>query len=104
MIIDWHSHHAHDYEAEAIAFFEEMAQTYGEHPNVIYEIYNEPMQISWSNTVKPYSESVIAAIRSIDPDNLIIVGSPTWSQDVDVVAQDPIEGYANFYTSIVTLR
>ena len=53
------------------------------------------MQISWSNTVKPYSESVIAAIRAIDPDNLIIVGSPTWSQDVDVVAQDPIEGYAN---------
>jgi endoglucanase len=95
VIIDWHSHHAHDYESEAIDFFEEMAQTYGEHPNIIYEIYNEPMQISWSNTVKPYSESVIAAIRAIDPDNLIIVGSPTWSQDVDVVAQDPIEGYAN---------
>ena len=95
VIIDWHSHHAHDYEDEAIDFFEEMAETYGAYPNVIYEIYNEPMQISWSNTVKPYSESVIAAIRAIDPDNLIIVGSPTWSQDVDIVAQDPIEGYDN---------
>ena len=92
VIIDWHSHHAEDYQADAIAFFEEMAQTYGNTPNVIYEIYNEPLQVSWSNTIKPYSEAVISAIRAIDPDNLIIVGSSNWSQDVDIASLDPISG------------
>ena len=45
--------------------------------------------------IKPYSEAVIAAIRDIDPDNLIIVGTPFFSQDVDVASQDPIVGFDN---------
>jgi len=96
VIIDWHSHHAEDYQNEAIAFFQEMANRYKAYDNIIYEIYNEPLNnTSWPNTIKPYSEAVIAAIRAIDPSNLIIVGSPTWSQDVDVVSFNPIEGYSN---------
>lgn len=90
VIIDFHSHHAEDKKAQAIAFFERMAQKYGAYNNVIYELYNEPLQISWSGVIKPYAEDVISAIRSIDPDNLIVVGTPTWSQDVDVASQDPI--------------
>ena len=96
VIIDWHSHHAENYQSEAISFFQQMAQTYGNTPNVIYEIYNEPLgSASWSGQVKPYAEAVIGAIRAIDPDNLIIVGTPTWSQDVDVASNDPITGYSN---------
>jgi len=95
VIIDWHSHHAEDHQAAAVSFFQEMAQLYGNNPNVIYEIYNEPLQVSWSNTIKPYAEAVIAAIRAIDPDNLIIVGTSTWSQDVDIASNDPITGYNN---------
>ncbi|MFA5240260.1 MAG: cellulase family glycosylhydrolase, partial [Phycisphaerae bacterium] len=58
--------------------------------------YNEPLNTaSWSGDVKPYAEAVISAIRAIDPDNLIIVGSPTWSQDVDVASLNPITGYSN---------
>jgi hypothetical protein len=96
VIIDWHSHEAHNYQSQAISFFQEMATTYGGYDNVIYEIYNEPLDwASWSGQVKPYSEAVIAAIRAIDPDNLIIVGSPHWSQDVHLCAADPITGYSN---------
>ncbi len=95
VIIDWHSHHAEDYKTQAIAFFKEMANTYGDYDNVIYEIYNEPLQVSWSNVIKPYAEDVIEAIREIDSDNLIIVGTPTWSQDVDVASNDPITDYDN---------
>jgi hypothetical protein len=90
VIIDWHSHRAESQRGEAIGFFEDMARTYGTNHHVIYEIYNEPLQVSWSRTVKPYAEAVIGAIRAIDPDNLIVVGTPTWSQDVDVAAADPI--------------
>lgn len=90
VIVDWHDHNAHQHTAEAIAFFREIATLYGDKPNLIYEIYNEPTQVSWSKDVKPYSESVIENIREIDPDNLILVGSPTWSQDVDIASKDPI--------------
>lgn len=92
VIIDWHSHHAEDYTQQAVDFFSEMAQKYGQHPNVIYEIYNEPLAVSWTGTIKPYAESVISAIRAEDPDNLIIVGTPNWSQNVDDVIDNKFEG------------
>ena len=95
VIIDWHTHTAEANKAAAITFFKEMATKYGNYNNVIYEVYNEPLQVSWSNVVKPYATDVIKEIRAIDPDNLIIVGTPTWSQDVDVASQDKITGYSN---------
>lgn len=91
VIVDWHDHHAEDHQAEAIEFFKEIATLYGNKPNIIYEIYNEPLQISWSNIIKPYAEAVISEIQAIDSTNIIIVGTPTWSQDVDVAANNPIE-------------
>ncbi|MBB3698614.1 cellulase family glycosylhydrolase [Flammeovirga yaeyamensis] len=99
VIIDWHSHHAHETDWDkAASFFEEMAKKYGHLPNVLYEIYNEPLQVSWSKDIKPYAESIISAIRKHDPDNIIIVGTPTWSQDVDDAAKDPIDQSNIAYT------
>ncbi len=101
VIIDWHSHHAEDYQNEAIDFFKEMAQQYGDFDNVIYEIYNEPLNnTSWSKTIKPYAEAVISAIRTYDEDNIIVVGTPCWSQKVDVVSVDPIKGFKNIAYSL----
>ncbi|PXW47533.1 cellulase family glycosylhydrolase [Dickeya zeae] len=98
VIIDWHSHSAENNRSEAISFFQEMARKYGDKPNVIYEIYNEPLQVSWSYTIKPYAEAVISAIRAIDPDNLIVVGTPSWSQNVDEASRDPINAKNIAYT------
>ena len=92
VIIDWHSHNLNL--SEAKAFFKEMAQTYGNHPHVIYEIFNEPDQETWPQ-VKAYSQEIIATIRAIDPDNVILVGSPHWDQDVHLAADDPIKGETN---------
>lgn len=92
VIIDWHSHRVH--EKEAIFFFRQMAEKYGHLPNVIYEIFNEPVEDSWQ-VVKNYSINVIKAIRAIDPDNIILVGSPHWDQDIHIAADDPIKGYNN---------
>jgi hypothetical protein len=98
VIIDWHDHNAHEHEDEAIAFFRDMATAYGETPNVIYEPFNEPLQVDWSSLVKPYHEAVVGAIRPIDPDNIIILGTPTWSQDVERPAQSPVAGDNLMYT------
>ncbi len=96
VIVDWHSHHAENHTEQATKFFQYIAEKYGHLPNIIYEIYNEPLQdTDWHSVIKPYSNKVISAIRAIDNDNIILVGSQTWSQDVDISAKDPIIGFSN---------
>ena len=97
VIIDWHSHNIQLEEAKT--FFKKMAEKYGKFPNIIYEIFNEPEQQSWKD-VKAYSEEVIKTIRAIDPDNIIMVGSPHWCQDVDIAAANPLKGYSNLVYSL----
>jgi endoglucanase len=92
VIIDWHDHNIH--QKDAVEFFSSMSKKYGANPHIIYEIYNEPEHETWSE-VKSYSEAVIKAIRANDPDNIILVGSPHWSQDLHIAAADPIKGYDN---------
>jgi endoglucanase len=92
VLIDFHSHNIRLPEAKV--FFTEMATKYGKHPNVIYELYNEPVKDSWTQ-VKEYSIELIKTIRAIDPDNVILVGSPHWDQDIHLVADDPISGFNN---------
>lgn len=98
VIIDWHDHEAESHQSEAEAFFASMADAYGDTPNVLYEVYNEPTESSWSGDLKPYHEALVATIRQRDPDNLIILGTPNWSQYVDVAAQDPVAGSNLLYT------
>ncbi len=92
VIIDWHDHNLH--EKEAIEFFSRMAADYGNNPHVIYEIFNEPDYETWPE-VKSYSEKVIAAIREKDPDNIILLGTPRWDQDIHLAAADPVRGFSN---------
>jgi endoglucanase len=92
VIIDWHSHGI--LLEEAKIFFQLVAGKYKDYPNIIYEIFNEPVRDSWS-VVKAYSEEVIKAIREIDGKNIILVGSPHWDQDIHIAADDPITGYDN---------
>ncbi|GAB3920695.1 glycoside hydrolase family 5 protein [Mucilaginibacter myungsuensis] len=94
VIIDWHDHHANKNVEKSRAFFGRMAKKYVGIPNVIYEIWNEPEEISWQ-IVKQYAVTVIPEIRKHDKNNIIVVGSPSWDQHVDVVAADRIKGFDN---------
>lgn len=98
VIVDFHVHNATKYQAEAITFFTEVAKRYGKSPNIIYEPWNEPVNHSWANAIKPFHESVIAAIRKIDPDNLVVCGTKTWSQDVEEASLNPIKDVNVAYT------
>lgn len=95
IIIDWHAHHAEKHTQAAVDFFADIARKYGQYPHLIYEIYNEPLDLSWEETLKPYARKVIQAIRAEDPDNVILMGTPNWSQDVDLVAQSPLDTVTN---------
>ena len=93
IILDWHILSDGDpnkYINQAKDFFDEMSKACKDKNNVIYEICNEPNKVEWSS-IKEYARTIIEIIRSNDPDSLIIVGTPNWSQDVDVVADDPLE-------------
>lgn len=97
VIIDWHSHELKT--KEAVKFFGKMAKKYGKYPNVIYEIYNEPVEDTWES-LKDYSKAVIDEIRLYDPDNIILVGCPHWDQDIHLVAESPLEGYSNLMYTV----
>lgn len=94
VIIDWHAHP--NKRAEAKEFFQAMAREFGQYPNVIYEIYNEPEGSSWEDLdqtwpqLKEYSRDLIATIRQHDSDNLIICPTPFYDQFVHQAADDPI--------------
>lgn len=98
VIVDWHTHHGEDYITEAKTFFDEVSKKYGDSPNIIYETYNEPLDVSWINVLKPYHEEVLASIRQNDPDNIVICGTRTWSQRVDEVIGNTIDDPNVAYT------
>jgi len=98
VLIDWHDHHGELHQDQATQFFSQVAEEFGAYPNVFYETYNEPLQVSWSTVLKPYHTSVNGAIRERDPDNVIVMGTPTWSQLVNQAADDPVLGDNLMYT------
>ena len=101
VIIDWHILSDGDplpNVEQAKAFFAEMSARYGDNPAVIYEICNEPNGgVTWNGNVKPYAEQVIPVIRE-NSNGIILVGSPTWSQDLHEVAKNPLSGENIMYT------
>lgn len=97
VIIDWHSHNV--FTKEAIEFFDRMSKKYAQYPNVIYEIFNEPVHQPWSE-LKDYSMQLISTIRKNDPDNIILVGNPEWDQRIDIVQQDPLQGVSNIMYTV----
>lgn len=94
VIIDWHILSDGDplmHKEEAKEFFREMSLKYKDYPNVIYEICNEPNgNVTWENNIKPYAEEVIKEIRENSKKTIIIVGTPTWDQEVDKPAKNKI--------------
>ncbi len=97
VIVDWHilsEGTPTTYQSEAEAFFDEMSKEFADHDNVLYEICNEPNTADWPE-IKSYAEDIIPIIRANDPDAVIIVGTPTWSQEVDKPVADPITDQDN---------
>lgn len=101
VIIDWHilsDSNPKTYQKDAVAFFKKMAKKYKNHTNVIYEICNEPNSGTSWETIRSYAQKVTDTIRKQDKNAIIVVGTPTWSQDVDAAAKKPLKGKNIMYT------
>lgn len=103
VIVDWHILNDNDPNThidDAKEFFGDVSAKYSSNHNVIYEICNEPNGgTSWAD-IKSYAETIIPVIRENDKNAIIIVGTPNWSQDVDIVSDDPITGYDNIMYAV----
>ena len=88
VIVDWHilsDNNPITYTKESKEFFSEISKKYKNKPNVIYEICNEPNGSTSFDDINKYANEVVPIIRNNSPKSLIIVGTTTWSQDVDRV-------------------
>ena len=100
VILDWHilsDGNPNKYIDDAVSFFDHISALCKDRDNVIYEICNEPNGVSWEE-IKEFADTVIPVIRENDPDSVIIVGTPDWSQGVDVAADDPLDYPNLLYT------
>lgn len=112
VIVDWHSHLTHLDAAKD--FFTKVAERYKGVPNVIYELFNEPVSRAFETKhdysdlgdnealteywkdLKAYAEELISTITAIDNSNpVILMGCPSWDQRIDFPAADPITSYGN---------
>lgn len=117
VILDWHIHHPGDpnyYLKDAKKFFTYYTQKYGNYPNLVWEIANEPNEfgktykdpkkrITWPE-VKAYADEIIPIVRKEAPKSLVLMGTPDWSsfgiakgKDVNIVINDPIKDHNTAY-------
>ncbi|MFD7025506.1 glycoside hydrolase family 5 protein [Promicromonospora sukumoe] len=73
-------------------FWDYVAPLYADVPNVIYEVFNEPVAPASWPTWKAYIQPVVDDIRAVAPDTLLLMGGPQWSTYVNQAAADPIAG------------
>lgn len=93
VMIDWHillDPDPNTHKDMAIRFFKNICPQLKEYDNVIYEICNEPNKETTWEDIKRYANEVIPVIRELDAKKVIIVGTPVWSQDVDIAAKSPL--------------
>lgn len=81
VLVDWHQLSPGDPNfnlALAKQFFTDVVTANKHRDNVIYDIANEPNNVSWAK-VREYAVEMIPHIRAIDPDSVILVGTHGWA-------------------------
>jgi endoglucanase len=88
-----------DYTNQFWAFMAPRFKTYS---NVLYEIYNEPVDnsLSWGQ-FKHFMQDWVDLIRKYAPHNLILVGNPNWDQVVGDASTNPVIGSNLVYVAHV---
>lgn len=93
ILVDWHAFgdlSDPDLHDRTIRFWQWFANRYKDSPVVLYEIFNEPYGISWSEW-KFQATEVIDAIRVVDPDSVIFVAGVDMGYDLSEIKTNPIE-------------
>jgi endoglucanase len=102
VIIDWHYIGRWGEGQEEIArrtheFWSYVAPRHKDDTHVLFEFMNEPSEprertLQTWNLWKEWAQPFVDTIRYYAPDNIILVGSPHWSQLCQFAPQSPFEG------------
>jgi len=100
-IIDWHSisdYNNANIDSQIRSFWSYVAPKFKDVPNVIYELYNEPVNPQDWQTWKQWAQPWVDLIRAVAPQNIIIVGSPGYSHFTQFIPASPFRGSNLVYT------
>lgn len=73
-------------------FWNYFAPRYANSSNVLFEVYNEPVNPADWNQWKSFIQPVVNDIRAVAPKNIILMGSPQWSTYTKYAVSSPIAG------------
>jgi endoglucanase len=96
-------------DANSVTFWSEVAARYRNDGRVIFELYNEPHDVSWSvwksgGTVSDGFQAVgmqqlYDTVRSTGAENLVIIGGLNWGYDLSGVPANRIDGHNISYVT-----
>lgn len=95
VIVDWHE--ISDVEPvydRTTQFWSTVAPVFANYSNVLYELFNEPMNQddpSWQRW-KEQAQPWVDVIREHAPSTIVLIGGPSWSQQIGGAATDPFDG------------
>jgi hypothetical protein len=88
----------------SITFWKSVATRYKSNPWVMFELYNEPRDISWDQWRNGDStwagmQEMYNAIRSVGSEHTVVVGGLNWAFDLSGIATHALDGYNIAYAT-----
>jgi endoglucanase len=92
-IIDWHYiGNTNQHVATTDEFWADMAPRFANDSHVLFELYNEPVNNgSWAS-VRTDMQRWYDIVHAAAPNNLVLIGTPSWCQRASETATNPITG------------
>jgi hypothetical protein len=92
-IVDWHYiGDTSEHRQTTSAFWTDMAPRFANDSHVLFELFNEPVNDGNWASVRTDMQTWYDIVRARAPQNLVLVGTPNWSQVVGPTAQNPVNG------------
>jgi aryl-phospho-beta-D-glucosidase BglC (GH1 family) len=96
-------------DTNSITFWSELAAVYKNDGRVLFELYNEPHDVSWSvwksggatgaGWTAAGMQQLYDAVRGAGADNLVIAGGLSYAYDLSSVPQNKLQGYNIMYAT-----
>ncbi len=95
-------------DANSITFWSEVASRYANDGRVLFELYNEPNNISWGvwksgGTAGGFQvagmQQLYDTVRAAGAENLVLIGGLEWAADLSGVPDNRISGYNILYAT-----
>jgi hypothetical protein len=110
-IKEWNANLVMMADQNSLVFWREFAAKYANHPNVIFELYNEPHDVSWDCWLNGCITSegwqavgvqqLYDTVRGTGANNIVIIGGLDWGYDLSGVPDYRVEGANIIYATHV---